>query len=900
MAPAPAPSSSASSAGPVPSAGTGSGAGLSAAGAMSSSSSSASPAPATLSSNSAKSSDNARSRALELAQYVHDIQKEIEKVSVENKRLRTSLLQNLEHRYARIFRTTDRVAVMAIFAQWKIIASNCSFRKELAEAEQTLREEKQGYAVHIKELEESHEAAQSRNKVLEEELAVLRDERAALGREAETKRQRVEELRRAVDNSTSFISDVKTKLDSYQPSGLVTSAAPPQPEPMQREAEFLKRELHLILQKLDPSHIVPPMNILPSTGGPAAFPGLSSGGGAVPGDHLQGGTLQLVPSISVDRHQSTAQRGSVPRVFTSAQNAVAGGEVMLQHQQNNKGAVEVDATCSSNSSSSSSSTGALGKNSNTVLKLVKTTTTPIGFRSPVNTTTAPCSGLNGGAGGGSGSPTGATAGGAGGPLVPPSGSSAASLMPFGGAGQQQQQQQQHLVAPSVLLNPNRLSTGAATTAGSSSSSSSSGPAAAPPLRSSISRQSTPGGTTGSKSNNKPGTSLLQLQHQNLSGHHQQLLGSTPPDSSKRSASGVHATASSPEDSIASSGGGTTARNPLFATTQQQLHKVNQNVVRAASSSAVHQMQSCSSKNLRNSFQLNPRGGNNKMPSPAGAPVTGGAPPAGSSFANQTGNYIGSSLLQSGGIYLSKHSPTTGGPPPGAAAGAGAVDLMQEPSSSTTVTDHEGCAVTGSSSSSNNGGTGRAAPVDSSGQGTVVNTALSMGSAKDTDNVQENEIFKTGFGTTTTAPGAPPAPSSATKKMFYRSRSPDPLTSALKLNHAGGGAPGGPTSTSSADFQQRSSSTFHPSERKWKRAGLSPTVAPPNGNSMVQPHWSTRGVSGTRVGAGVVVSPLDGGGAGAGVGTALNPHSGLLSTKLPGPNFRFSRPLLPQPSPLHPR
>lgn len=87
---------------------------------------------------------SAHNRALELAQYVSDIQLQIEDVGKANKRLRHQLLNNLNHRYAKLFSTCDRVSVMAIFSQWKVVAANSSFKKELVESEATWREEKAG------------------------------------------------------------------------------------------------------------------------------------------------------------------------------------------------------------------------------------------------------------------------------------------------------------------------------------------------------------------------------------------------------------------------------------------------------------------------------------------------------------------------------------------------------------------------------------------------------------------------------------------------------------------------------------------------------------------------------------------------------------------------------------
>eukprot|EP00392_Amoebophrya_sp_AT5.2_P011431 g11508.t1 len=209
-----------------------------------------------------------RNRALELAQYVNDIQTEIERVSRENKKLRVALLQNLEQRYGRIFKTTDKVAVMAIFSQWKIIASNGAFRKELAEAETTIKEEKEGYANHLKELKTSYEEAQGKNKTLKEELARLGKQRDSIEEQVAKKREKVAGLRQAADSSMTFIQGVKAKLDSYQPSvpgrALQKAAENSEPaDPMSQQAELLKRELHLILQKLDPSHVVPPMKPQP-------------------------------------------------------------------------------------------------------------------------------------------------------------------------------------------------------------------------------------------------------------------------------------------------------------------------------------------------------------------------------------------------------------------------------------------------------------------------------------------------------------------------------------------------------------------------------------------------------------------------------------------------------------
>jgi len=110
-------------------------------------------------------SDNgavARDKALELAQYVNDIQMQLDIENREVRLLKTAFLKNLENRYnkarlnviyqvpdpvtiltlliifpsyTRMFLTTDRVAMMAIFAQWKMISSKSVFRKELAETE---------------------------------------------------------------------------------------------------------------------------------------------------------------------------------------------------------------------------------------------------------------------------------------------------------------------------------------------------------------------------------------------------------------------------------------------------------------------------------------------------------------------------------------------------------------------------------------------------------------------------------------------------------------------------------------------------------------------------------------------------------------------------------------------
>ncbi|CAD7967437.1 unnamed protein product [Amoebophrya sp. A25] len=280
----------------------------------------------------------AKSRALELAQYVADVQNEVETLTQQNSLLRSALLDNLENRYTRILRTTNSVAVMAIFAQWKIIASNCSFKKEVAESEARSQEERRGFAGHLAELEESTSVAKQNCDKIEQGVNVLRAERAELEEKIAAKRTRVEALRGALVKSSSFVDDLKQKLEGYEESssslGISMSGASEQPEDassegpsLAKEGAMLKKELHHILQKLDPAHVIPA--------------DLAGGGGGntivhPPGNHQERSsatspaTLSGTASVNILRNNPSALRIGRASGTTTMLGAPA---AVGQHQQ---------------------------------------------------------------------------------------------------------------------------------------------------------------------------------------------------------------------------------------------------------------------------------------------------------------------------------------------------------------------------------------------------------------------------------------------------------------------------------------------------------------------------------------------------------------------------------------